>query len=657
MTFASDLLVEKPKTWTPSSTPMPKSDFTVVHLFCGIGGGSLGFTGARAEYAGRVGRFRTILAVDADPVAIHNYRLLTGQSEEVAQVMDLFSRAQYEAFHGATPPDSWKEVTPWDIWVAMGQQVPHCVFTSPPCKGFSGLLPEASAQTIKYQALNELTIRGFQLILDACRLYGDGSYPELIIMENVPRIKSRGKPLLQKIEQSLKKVGYLISSMDHDCGEIGELGQIRRRFLMVARHQNNTTSFLCKPTKKHHRTIGDVIGRLPLPGDVERGGPMHRIQNLEFKTWIRLALVPPGGDWRNLNSVDWQKYHIEHVPRAGAYGVAEWDKPSGTVTGAPGFGRSNAVQAVGDPRLDINGDGKTNLYRVQSFLEPASCVTGAVGPSNGATCISDPRLKEREGRHPGVLRIVKYDETAPTVTGTRFGSGALAISDPRVKTELMPDSYGVQDWNDTSKTIRANSRIMQSASSISDPRISDAPKYTNKWKVQEWDGVSTTITGMVDVQSGASSICDPRLNCSPRSGTMGVMRWDEPSKTVIGSLDVHAGSAAVADPRIPDDRERGVFVIIAEDGTWHRPLTTRENACLQDLPDLLPDGRPIQLEKCGDAKAREYIGNCVPPGSARAIAEAMLVVLMASSINDFVMGYEEIWVRPHADSDLEVMLQ
>ena len=192
------------------------------------------------------------------------------------------------------------------------------------------------------------------------------------------------------------------------------------------------------------------------------------------------------------------------------------------------------------------------------------------------------------------------------MTGTRFGSGALAISDPRVQTELHPDSYGVQDWNRPSKTVRSASRIMQSA----------------------------------------SSIADPRLNCSPRSGTFGVQDWSEPSKTIIGAGDIHASAAAVADPRILEDTERGVYIIIAEDGTWHRPITTFEMAMIQSFSQILPNGETFSIEGCSDAKSREYIGNAVPPLAAQEIASVMLVSLIASSTGDFHMSYDEVWVQP-----------
>jgi hypothetical protein len=59
---------------------------------------------------------------------------------------------------------------------------------------------------------------------------------------------------------------------------------------------------------------------------------------------------------------------------------------------------------------------------------------------------------------------------------------------------------------------------------------------------------------------------------------------------------VHAqGAAVVADPRLPAATDQGVWLIVAEDGTWHRPLTTLELAALQGFPTTLPDGAPLVL--------------------------------------------------------------
>ncbi|MEC0239467.1 DNA cytosine methyltransferase [Paenibacillus dokdonensis] len=619
---------------------------TAAVLFGGIGGESAGLIKSQVEYGGKIYRFKLLCSIDSDPVACRNHDIITG--EETAVEMDLFRRWQYEAWHGHEPPSEWQEVTPWDIWVAFKKQVPFFLFLSPPCKGLSGLLPQAKSDSDKYQAMNYLTVSGLEMSLQACEEYG-GGVPAIIQLENVPRITSRGKPLLRQIKKLLKKFGYAVSIRpDHNLGEIGGLGQSRVRFLIMARHEAQIPNVIYYPEKKPLRSIGSVLAELPEPGDTVAGGPLHRLPRLQWKTWMRLAIIPAGGDWRDLNRVDWQKLRVVHEPRRGAYEVADWDKPSRAVTSTAGPGRSNGVAAVSDPRLQINGDGKTNLFRVQLVDDPATCITGAAGPNQGAGCISDPNLKDREGRHPGVYRIVRADEPAPCVTGTRFGSGAIAVADPRVNTKLHPDSYGVQDWNSTAKTVRSANRIMQAAGSVSDPRVPDRPgRYTDQFRMQSIDDPAATVTGSTDVQNGAQLIADPRIKSAPRADTMGVLAWEQPSKTVIGSADVHAAAVAVADPRIPADNEQGVWTIISLDGTRHRPLTTYELAMIQSFPQYLPDGRPFQLEGCSDAKAREYIGNAVPRDAAVEMGNVILLAgAQAEAGITFEMSWDPVWVAP-----------
>jgi site-specific DNA-cytosine methylase len=297
-------------------------------------------------------------------------------------------------------------------------------------------------------------------------------------------------------------------------------------------------------------------------------------------------------------------------------------------------------------------DGKHgSAYRIIKVDETAPMVTGTRFGS-GAIAIADPNLHEKSPKFNHAYKVSDWDETSGTVaSGIGPSSGGHIVADPRCKTDLMPDSYGVQGFDDTAKTIRGNSRIMQAASSIADPRISDRPgRYTDKYRVQSIDNPAATVTGVTDVQQGAQLIADPNMKCSPRSGTLGVQAWDETAKTVIGSADIHASTAAIADPRIPGDKEGGVWLIIAEDGTWHRPLTTYELAMLQSFHTHLPDGRPFQLEGCSDAKAREYIGNAVPRKSARAMGNVILLA-MANAEADitFEFSWEEVWVQPEGD--------
>jgi len=150
---------------------------------------------------------------------------------------------------------------------------------------------------------------------------------------------------------------------------------------------------------------------------------MHRLPRLKWLTWVRLALIPAGGDWRDLEALAGKEWHKN------AYRIIPWGNPAGTVTsgGAPSCG----AVTVADPRLGY--DPRHGGWQVAPWDKATGTVVGSarVGHSNGVAAIADPRLPERDNRHPSVYQVVKFDEPGPCVTGTRFGSGAPAIMDPR----------------------------------------------------------------------------------------------------------------------------------------------------------------------------------------------------------------------------------
>src|SRR3990167_4989507 len=199
------------------------------HLFCGLAGGADGFNRGAARVGHSFAQFTCIGGIDNDPAAIADF---TKRARVRGTLLDLFSRSQYLAFHGHVPPADWLEATPADIRRAAGNRRPHIVFTSPPCKGYSGLLSESRSKSAKYQALNELAFRGVWLALEA---WADDP-PEFFLLENVPRIQTRGHDVLEQLQRLFEAYGYATTPSTHDCGEIGGLGQRRPRFLLVCRH-------------------------------------------------------------------------------------------------------------------------------------------------------------------------------------------------------------------------------------------------------------------------------------------------------------------------------------------------------------------------------------------------------------------------------------
>jgi len=318
------------------------------HLFCGLGGGAKGFNAAKARHGMLTADFECLGGIDVDASAIRDFNRLSGVP---GTVLDLFDRAQYRDFHGVEPPDSWREATTANIHAAFNGRRPHVLFPFAPCKGFSGLLSETQSRTSKYQALNRLTLRGIWLTLEA---YADDPI-EFIVFENVPRIASRGRHLLDEIGALLRAYGYAVAETTHDCGVLGGLAQSRKRFLLVARHMQKVRPFLWEPPKRRLHGVGDVLGRMKLPGD-ETAGPMHRVPRLHWQTWVRLAFVEAGKDWRSLQRLVVENGMLRDYAlmpgtawRGGPLGVVPWGEPSGVVAGRslPG----NGVFSVADPRI------------------------------------------------------------------------------------------------------------------------------------------------------------------------------------------------------------------------------------------------------------------------------------------------------------------
>ena len=407
--------------------PIVDVELKHFHLFCGLGGGAAGFNRSTA----RVGRLRAVMrcigGIDSDPAAVRDFGRLAGVP---ATLRDLFDEGQYRDFHGGAPPPGWREATPGDIRAATGGEFPDIVFLSPPCKGFSGLLSQARSGMAKYQALNRLTLRGIWLMLEAFR----DDPPAFVLLENVPRIATRGRPLVDRILRLLAAYDYAAAETVHDCGRLGGLAQSRKRFLLVARHRGKVPPFLYEPPQRPLRGVGEVLGRLPLPGD-PAGGPMHRVPALQWQTWVRLAFVQAGKDWRSLQRLRVEDgrladYLIVPEMRNGVLGVHGWEQPSGVV---PGENRpTNGAYSVADPRAPAGAE-QFGQYGVRTWDQPGATVTSQRSPGQGPFSVADPRATWSADAHRSKLRVQPWAAPAGTVTGSQqVGSGAPSVADPRL---------------------------------------------------------------------------------------------------------------------------------------------------------------------------------------------------------------------------------
>ncbi|WP_267382579.1 MULTISPECIES: DNA cytosine methyltransferase [unclassified Sphingomonas] len=664
--------------------------FRVAHMFCGVGAGAKGFNDANPRIGHVAARFECAGGIDVDAGAIRNFERITGTR---GTVMDLFDVEQYTAFFGRAPHAGWREAVPADISATFGPKL-DVMFLSAPCKGFSGLLSAAASGTAKYQALNRLTLRGIWLTLEAYK----NDPIAVILFENVPRIATRGRALLEQIKSLLRAYGYVFAETTHDCGEIGGLAQSRKRFLLVARHSEKVPPFLYQPKRSRLRGVGEVIGQLPLPG-AEAAGPMHRVPMLQWKTWVRLAFVEAGQDWRSLNRLrveDGVLADFGIVPDRGLrdnqLGVLGWGETAPTLTGqrSPAQGRFS----VADPR-PADAAWQADVLGVRRWDRPSGVVPGRSGCTNGAYSVADPR---EDGRHHGSLGVRAWDQPTGVVAGaTRPSNGPHSVADPRPQQANQSFAqYGVRAWQEHAGTVTAQAAPGGGPNSVADPRLGrvahsnvyriarfdepavavtssrdtavadprggpDASKLHGCWRVEGWDHATKAVIG--GNKNGASAVADPRpvcLNAESRTGYStqghyGVLDWSEPSRTVPGYAKYDRGHWSIADPRempaapiaaLPAPADRLIARIVALDGTWHRPFTTLELAALQSLFD---PGEVFDLEGGSDQVKREWIGNAVPSAAARGMAETIGETLLLASMGEsFMLSSREIWTKPLA---------
>ena len=427
-------------------SPIKTSEYTAAFMFCGLGAGALGFLQAQVCLFGRDITFRSLGGIDIDPDACRDFEYLTDSPATCADIATM---------------------KPVELRAIFGQAAPDVIFLSAPCKGYSSNISEQKSLEEHYQQLNQLALQCVELIVATWVIP-----PKLILFENVPRIQTRGKTLLNKVRKILNGSGFVCHGGTHNCGKIAKppLPQSRERYLLIARHQAQVPSLLYEPTEGKLPGIGSVLELLPLPEDPD-GGPLHLLPEISWKTWVRIALIPAGGDWRDLpESVAIAT--ASRTPFNNIYKVHAWDEYSGAVTGGATPGRGGVV--VADPRLTKEPKHKT-AYKVVLWDKPLNTITTNSVPGGGTFTVADPRYSNHDKKlRNGILGVNAWDQPAPTVTGrANPTTGAFSVQDPRLRCEPRNGVMGVLSWKEAAKTIIGDCRVDNSTAAVADPRIPD----------------------------------------------------------------------------------------------------------------------------------------------------------------------------------------
>jgi DNA (cytosine-5)-methyltransferase 1 len=284
---------------------------SIVDLFCGCGGMTIGLREAAAEAKHRL---EVALAVDDDTAAVGAFlRNFPGSGVEHAKVEALIDG---ELGSGLTTTESAlrKRVGPVSVLVG-----------GPPCQGHSDL----NNHTRRNDSRNSLYARMARAAIVLA--------PAAVIIENVPQVANDRGQVVAITTEALEAAGYRVHTRTVDLRKVG-VPQRRKRHILLA-----VSASLPSPQEildglnggcpKHVRTVGWAIGDLEA---MEPAAAYDCASTPSDENRVRIDKLFDD-DLHDLDNDDRPPCHRDkkHTYRS-MYGRLWWDQPAQTVT--TGFG-------------------------------------------------------------------------------------------------------------------------------------------------------------------------------------------------------------------------------------------------------------------------------------------------------------------------------
>jgi DNA (cytosine-5)-methyltransferase 1 len=267
--------------------------YSVIDLFCGIGGLTHGF---------RQERFHVAAGIDIDASCKFAYEQ-NNQAPFIAKSVEDLSGEELLALY---PEKSMR--------ILVG-----CA----PCQPFS-MYTQNKTSDDKWKLLNAFA-----------RLIAETN-PSVVSMENVPNLLQHKKyPIFQEFLAALEACDYHVSYQLVYCPDYG-IPQQRTRLVLLA--SKVVPIHLLPPTHlpDKYATVRGTIAHLPAIQDGERyaADPLHYTSSLSVLNKKRIRASKPGGTWKDWDANLVVDCHKKDTGKnyGSVYGRMEWDKPAPTMT-------------------------------------------------------------------------------------------------------------------------------------------------------------------------------------------------------------------------------------------------------------------------------------------------------------------------------------
>ena len=264
---------------------------SAIDLFCGAGGLSYGMQRAGVEI---------LAGIDLDPACRYPFETNVKAEFHEMDVTALPASYLSNLFESAS------------VRVLAG-----CA----PCQPYSSYTNNARSRKQEWQLVSKFG----ELVDELC--------PEIVTMENVPRLKK--KDIFEDFVARLDRQGYRYWFDTISCSDYG-VPQTRRRLVLLASSLGDIELLQPDPKSDTSATVRSAIQHLDSleAGDESNMDALHKASRLSLKNLARIRQSTAGGTW-----ADWDKELLAncHIKASGhsygsVYGRMKWDEPAPTIT-------------------------------------------------------------------------------------------------------------------------------------------------------------------------------------------------------------------------------------------------------------------------------------------------------------------------------------